>query len=142
MKKTSKHKKRLADKCHEPSCNKLVWQYASDGTPYCATHARWSHLEIERMEHPIDAHPHAHRPPKEIVKKALRILNKYISRLGPAEAFWVAECLTFEWGIQWWEEQVVVRLTDLQLIAFAAALKAHGDRIYPKAGKRGKKKQS
>ena len=143
MKKTSKKRKKLNDTCHEPECDLLVWQYAEDGTPYCAAHARWSHLEVERMVHPLEAHPHARRPPKALVDKAVRILDKYISRLGPAEAFWVAECLEFEWGIQWWDDKVVIRLTDLQLIAFSAALKAHGEPISPpkKAGKRGKKKK-
>lgn len=140
MKKKSK-KRRNKDKCYEENCDELVWQYDEDEVPRCAAHARWHNLTIQRMEHPVDAHPHAQRPPKELVDKSIRILNKYISRLGPAEAFWVAECLTYEWGIMWWEEQVIIRLTELQLIAFAAALKAHGDRIYPKAGKRGKKKR-
>jgi len=64
-------------------------------------------------------------------------LRDSIGRLGYAEALWVGEQLGFDgWGI-WFERakddfgvgQLKINLSDLQLIAFAAALRAHHEVI-------------
>lgn len=93
------------------------------------------------MAHPHDAHHETAVSPAR-VDRAIKSVVDTIQRLGYAEAFWVAEHLAFEWGVQWWDEQVVIRLSDLQIVAFAAAMRAHCEALYPtKAGKRAKKKK-
>ena len=121
--------KELLDTCRY--CEDLVWQYDEEGMPYCETHARWSHAEIERLPHPFDAHHEKHALLSRVEKAEKTIIN-IIQRIGYAEAFWVAEHLALENGVQWWNEQVVIRLTDLQLISFAAAMRAHREVMYPK----------
>ena len=129
--------KKLLDTCRY--CENLVWQYDEEGMSYCEPHARWSHAEIERLPHPFDAH-HERHAVLSTVKKAEKTIIRIIRRIGYAEAFWVAEHLAIENGVQWWNESVVIRLTDLQLVAFAAAMKAHREAMYPKRrAKDGKK---
>lgn len=133
-------KKHLKDTCSQ--CDELVWQYDEDGIGYCAAHARWKQIEVHRMAHPFDAH-HDRAVTASRLEKATKTVVDCIQRLGYAEAFWVAEHLQFEWGVQWWNEQVVIRLTDLQMVAFAAAMSAHRQALYPKVGKlNGKAKSS
>lgn len=132
--------KKLLDTCRY--CDGLVWQYDKEGRPYCETHARWSHAEIERLPHPSDAHHERHvLSPR--VDRAVKVIVTTIRRIGYAEAFWVAEHLAIENGVQWWDERVVIRLTDLQLVAFAAAMRAHREAMYPKSkSKEGAKKDA
>ena len=139
MKKKRKVKK-LSDTCSE--CELIAWQYADDGTAYCETHARWAKIEITRMEHPLDAHPHSTSVEPGKIEKATRILISCIKRVGYAEALWVAECLTFEWGVQWWESQIYIKLTDLQLVAYAAAMQTHAQKVMPKQKKKKAGKRS
>ncbi len=137
MKKKPKQKK-LLDTC--AFCENLVWQYDEEGTAYCEPHARWHHAKIERLPHPFDSHHKQAVLPSRIARAEKTILDT-IRRLGYAEAFWVAEHLALENGVQWWDESVVIRLTDLQLISFAAALRAHREAMYPKKSKVGKKRE-
>ena len=135
-------KRKLEDTCRY--CDAFVWQYDKEGMPYCETHARWSHAEIERLPHPFDSH-HGKHVLLTTVEKAEKSIINIIKRIGYAEAFWVAEHLALENGVQWWNESIVIRLTDLQLISFAAAMKAHRAAMYPKTrtknGKAGKQKK-
>lgn len=134
--------KRLSDTCSE--CDLLAWQYDSKGIAFCETHAQWERIEIQRMEHPLDAHPHSTSVDPAKLQKATNVMVKSIKRVGYAEALWVAECLTFEWGVQWWNSQIYISLTDLQLVAFAAAMQTHAAKVMPKrkkSKKAGKKKK-
>lgn len=131
-----KKKRRLKDTCTH--CGLHVWQYDEDGTPYCEAHARWKHVEVERLRHPHDEH-HGRTATPRRVKRAIEVITTTIQRIGYAEAFWVAEHLAFESQVQWWDERVIIRLSDLQLVAFAAAMRAHREAIYPRRV-RGKKK--
>lgn len=124
-----KKKRRLTDPCS--LCGEPVWQYGEDGKAYCEAHARWKHIEIERVNHPLDAH-HATSVLPHRVERATKVIVSTIRRMGYAEAFWVAEHLAFENGVQWWDERVVIRLSDLQLVAFAAAMRTHCEALYPK----------
>lgn len=138
--KNRKKVKRLSDTCSK--CDLVAWQYADDGTAYCEAHARWERIEVQRMEHPLDTHPHSTSVEPAKLAKATGIMVKAVKRAGYAEALWVAECLGMEWGVQWWESKLYIKLTDLQLVAFAAAMQTHTAKVMPKkkkAGKRGKK---
>jgi hypothetical protein len=45
---------------------------------------------------------------------------------------WVAEQIAFEYGVGWdMDGKFWIGLSDLQLIAFAAALRAHHEALYP-----------
>lgn len=121
-------KPRLNDTCS--LCDELVWQYTQDDTPFCAAHARWKNIKIERMLTPQDGHHRPHVMPTKL-ERATKIVADTLERIGPAEAMWVSEHLGFEWGVQWWGEQVHVNLSDLQMVAFAAAMQAHREATYP-----------
>jgi len=120
-------KRRLKDPCS--LCPELVWQYDADGTAYCQAHARWRHVEIQRQQHPLDGLHDRPSAMPDRVQRATKTVVDTIKRIGYAEAFWVAEHLGFEWGVQWWNEQVVISLSDLQLVAFAAAMRAHREAV-------------
>ena len=129
-------KRRLKDKCF---CGLRVWQYGAKGKAYCEAHARWKNVQVELLQHPLDA-AHSYTIMPSVIDEAIKTITNTIKRIGYAEAFWVAEHLRFDWGVQWWNEKVVIHLTELQLLAFAAAMKAHRETVYPKrAGKHGKK---
>lgn len=125
-----KKKRRLVtDTCS--LCENPVWQYDTDGKAYCEPHARWQYLTVERMQHPLDSiHNRATvlLPRKD---KAVASMVDTIKRLGYAEAIWVAEHLGFDWGVQWWDEKLVIRLSDMQLVAFSAAMRAHREALFP-----------
>lgn len=124
-----KKKRRLSDTCS--LCESPVWQYSDDGTAYCEFHARWEHTSIERMRHPLDEyHNRASVLPKRL-RRAEKVTIDIIKHIGYAEALWVAEHLGFEHDVQWWDGRLIIRLSDMQLVAFAAAVRAHHEALYP-----------
>jgi hypothetical protein len=83
------------------------------------------------MRHPLDDyHNRAAVMPRRL-ERATQTTVSIVKRLGYAEALWVAEHLGFEWGVQWWDERLVIRLSDMQLVAFSAAMRAHVEALYP-----------
>lgn len=124
-----KEKRKLKDHC--AYCDELVWQYDETGKGFCEMHARWKHMEMRREKHPLDVlHPMSVLSSR--VDHAGKRVVGIIKRIGYAEAFLIAERLGFESGVQWWDEKLYLRLSDLQLIAFAAAMSAHFEAVYPK----------
>jgi len=82
--------------------------------------------------HPRDGH-HIPMAPLTHVERAAERLRDLIERMGYAEALWVAEHLAFEYGVMWNPQKgrLAIDLTDLQLIAFAAAMRSHHAATYP-----------
>lgn len=72
------------------------------------------------------------------VERAGQRVVDLIERTGYAEALWVAEQIGFEYGVMWNPKKVQlhISLTDLQLIAFASALRAHVKAWYPASKER------
>lgn len=122
-------KRLLRDTCFR--CDLPVWQYDESGRAFCESHARWRHLKIERMQHPLDAYRNRSSVMPARVNRAEKITIDIIQRIGYAEALWVSEHLGFEEYIQWWDGRLIIRLSDMQLIAFAAAMRAHLEAVYP-----------
>ena len=60
------------------------------------------------------------------------VVTDIIQRIGYAEALWVAEHLAWEADVQWWDSRVIIKLSDLQMVAFAAAMRAHHEALYPR----------
>lgn len=89
---------------------------------------------FERLPpHPLATH-HMPTAPQEHVDRAAARLRDLIERMGYAEALWVAEELAFEFGVRWEPTtgRLAIELTDLQLIAFAAAMRSHTAATFPK----------
>ncbi len=64
---------------------------------------------------------------------AVKKIGECASRIQRAEFFLVAEELGFEFGIVWNEQedgQMKLRLSDLQLFAFASALMVHREYVF------------
>ena len=69
-------------------------------------------------------------------ERAEKTVVGIIKRIGYAEALWVAEHLAWENEVQWWDSRLIIRLSDMQLVAFAAAIRAHYEAIYPSMKKK------
>ena len=72
--------------------------------------------------------------PRKRYDWALKEIGDAATRMQRAEFFHVAEALGFEFGIVWNEQEdgrMKVTLSDLQLFAFAAALKVHREITFP-----------
>lgn len=88
-------------------------------------------MTIERMRHPLDEYHNRAAVLLPRLTRATQTMVDIIKRIGYAEALWVAEHLGFEWGVQWWDEQLFIKLSDMQLVAFSAAMRAHHEALYP-----------
>lgn len=82
--------------------------------------------------HPYSAH-HSPTAPQEHVDRAVARVSDLIERMGFAEALWVAEELGYEWGVLWNPQtgNLTVELSDLQMVAFSAAMRSHHAATYP-----------
>lgn len=86
-------------------------------------------VTVERpVEHTLH-HPEPHVLDERLAW-ASKTIKDSVDRVGYAEALWVAEALGFEYAVQWrGEDALVISLEDLQLVAFAAAMRAHHEVI-------------
>lgn len=85
---------------------------------------------LERVPSIHVMHPCPPAPKQRVIRAKKRLID-LVQRVGYAEVEWVAEELAFEFGIGWNGDKLMVSLSDLQLIAFTAALRAHVEAQYP-----------